>query len=182
MALKPTIYKLKIALTDLNRNHYDALTLTVAQHPSETLERMMARVLAYCIDASERLEFTKGLSEADAPDILERTRDGQLALWIDIGEPAVERIKKASRIAEAVKVYSFNAKSGVWWQQSGDKFAELDVSVFKFGWDSIKALAAMVERTMDISVTISGDSAYIATAAGECEIGWETLLHRTQAR
>ncbi len=179
MALKPTIYKLKIALADLDRNRYDALTLTVAQHPSETLERMTARVLAYCINASDRLEFTKGLSEADAPDILERTRDGQLALWVDIGEPAVERIKKASRIAQAVKVYSFNAKSGVWWQQSGKKFEALDVSVFQFGWDRIAALAAMVERTMDLSVTISGDSAYVATAAGECEVGWETLMLRT---
>jgi uncharacterized protein YaeQ len=60
MALKPTIFKLQISLSDLNRNYYDTLNLTLAQHPSETVERMMARVLAFCINAQERLVFTKG--------------------------------------------------------------------------------------------------------------------------
>ena len=60
MALKPTIYKFKIALADLNRQYYDTLNLTVAQHPSETLERMMARMLAFCLNAQESLAFTKG--------------------------------------------------------------------------------------------------------------------------
>ena len=40
MAIKPTIYKFKISLSDLNRDYYTALNLTVAQHPSETVERM----------------------------------------------------------------------------------------------------------------------------------------------
>jgi uncharacterized protein YaeQ len=175
MALKPTIYKFKIALTDLNRQHYDTLNLTVAQHPSETLERMIARMLAFCLNAQESLTFTKGLSSAEEPDLWAHTPDGRIALWIDVGEPAPERIKKATRIAQAVKVYSFNSKSDVWWMQEQAKFNSLNVTVLRFQWPDIQALAKLTQRTMDISVTISEESAYVAAEAGECEVSWVVL-------
>ena len=175
MAIKPTIYKFRISLSDLNRDYYDTLNLTLAQHPSETIERMMVRVLAYCINAQEHLTFTKGLSDIDEPDLWVRTYDEQTTLWIEVGEPNNERIKKATRLANEVKVYSFNSKSDVWWSQSQNKISQLKASVFKFEWEDIQALAALVQRTMDISVSISGDSAYIATEQGECEVGWITL-------
>jgi uncharacterized protein YaeQ len=175
MALKPTIYKFKIALTDLNRQYYDTLNLTIAQHPSETLERMMARMLAFCLNAQESLAFTKGLSSAEEPDLWAHTPDGRIALWIDVGEPAPERIKKATRIAQAVKVYSFNSKSNVWWMQEQAKLNPLNAAVFRFQWPDIQALAKLVQRTMDISVTVSEESAYVAAEAGECEVGWVVL-------
>ena len=83
MASNSKICKLKISLSDIDRNHYDSLNLTVAQHPSETTERMMVRVLVFCINAQEHLEFTKGLSAVDEPDIWARSLDDQLLLWID---------------------------------------------------------------------------------------------------
>ena len=178
MALKPTIYKLRISLSDLNRDYYDTLNLTIAQHPSETIERMMARVLAYCINAQEYLVFTKGLSAVEEPDIWARSLDDQILLWIDVGEPAVDRIKKATRISPSVKVYSFNSKSksDVWWEKGQAKFSQLKVSVYQFQWESIQSLASLVQRTMDFSLTITGESAYIATELGECEVLWVTLL------
>lgn len=175
MALKPTIYKLRIALADIDRNHYDDLNLTVAQHPSETLERMMARVLAFCINAQEHLEFTKGLCVAEEPDIWAHTLDDRISLWIDVGEPAFDRIKKASRISDSVKVYSFNAKSDAWWDMGQGKFKELPASFYRFQWPNIQILATLVKRTMDISVTITGESAYVSTKAGECEVSWVPL-------
>ncbi len=175
MALKPTIYKFNIALSDLNRNYYDTLHLTVAQHPSENSERMMTRVLAFCLNAQENLTFTKGLSAIEEPDLWVRSLDDQLLLWVDIGEPAVDRIKKASRQARATKVYSFNSKSDVWWEQNKHKLQRLNVSIYQFQWQDIQSLASLVERTMDCSVTITGNSAYIATALGECEIPWIEL-------
>ena len=175
MALKPTIFKCNIAVSDLNRDYYETLQLTVAQHPSETVERMMARVLAYSINADEHLAFTKGLSSVDEPDIWLKSLDGQTLLWVDMGEPDAERIKKATRLAREVKVYSFNSKSDVWWSQGKDKFAALDASFFQFKWEEIQALAALVTRTMDMSVTITGDSAYIAMESGECEVSWVQL-------
>jgi uncharacterized protein YaeQ len=177
VAIKPTIFKFRISLSDLNRDYYDTLNLTVAQHPSENTERMMTRVLAYCINAEEYLVFTKGLSSVEEPDIWSRTLDDQISLWIDVGEPAVDRIKKATRISQVVKVYSFNSKSksDVWWNQGQKKFSQLKVAIYQFQWDSIQSLAALVERTMDFSVTITEDSAFIATEAGECEVSWQVL-------
>jgi len=175
MALKPKIYKSRITLSDIERDYYDTLNLTIAQHPSETLERMMVRVLAFCINAQEHLAFTRGLCAVEEPDIWARTLDDQISLWIDVGEPSVDRIKKATRLSPAVRVYSFNSKSGVWWDQERARFNELPVSIFRLQREGVQALAALVQRTMDFSVTITGDSAYIAAAAGECEVSWVPL-------
>ena len=179
MAIKPTIYKFRISLSDLNRNYYDTLNLTLARHPSETLERMMARVLAYCINAQEDLVFTKGLSDIDEPDIWVRTLDEQTALWIEVGEPAFDRLKKATRLSNKVNVYSFNSKSDVWWKQLENKAQQLNVSVFKFEWEAIQQLTTFVQRTMDFSISITGDSAYIATETGESEVSWTLLQGAT---
>ena len=175
MAIKPTIYKARISLSDLERDYYDSISLTIAQHPSETLERMMVRVLAFCINAQEDLEFTKGLDDVEEPDLWVRTMDEQTKLWIDVGEPAVDRIKKATHRSHAVKVYSFNTKSDVWWSQNESKFTALKASYYRFPWENIEALANLVQRTMDLSVTITGDSAYIAGDSGEVEVSWEVL-------
>ena len=175
MALKPTICKLTIDLSDIDRHVYDTLNLTVAQHPSETMERMMSRILCFCINSQEYLEFTKGLSAVDEPDIWAKSLDGQTSLWIDIGEPNPERIKKATRVASNVRVYSFNSKSEVWWNQNKDLLKKLKVSVYQFPWESIQALSELYERTMAFSVTISDDSCYISSERGECEVSWITL-------
>jgi len=175
MALKPTIYKAKINLSDINRNIYQALSLTIAQHPSETLERMMVRLLAFCLNAEEGLTFTKGLSAVEEPDIITRDLSDSTTLWIDVGEPSADRIKKATRVAEQVKVFSFNSKSPVWWKQNKESFSDLKVSVFQVNWDEAKNLAKLVKRTMDLSVTISEDSIYFSSESGDCELTILTL-------
>lgn len=175
MAIKPTIYKIKISLSDFNRDYYDTLNITVAQHPSETIERMMVRILAYCINVQEYLIFTKGLSAVDEPDVWARTLDDQISLWIDVGEIAIDRVKKATRQASVVKIYCFNTKSDVWWKQIKEKMTQLKVSVFRFDWDNLKTLASFAQRTMEISISITGDSLYISTESGECEVNCTTL-------
>lgn len=177
MALKPTIYKFNINITDFNREFYDTANLTVALHPSETLERMMARVMAYCLNAQENMSFTKGLSSIEEPDIWVKTLDDQTKLWIDVGEPAPERIKKSSRLAAQVKVYSFNSKSNTWWEQSKGKVQQFkNVQYYQFDWSQIKQLATLVERTMDWSLSISGDTIYVAANNQECELLMTELI------
>ena len=175
MALKPTIYKLTINLTDLHRSKYETLNLTMAQHPSESVERMMVRVLAYCINAHEQLEFTKGVSAADEPDLWQHTLDGQLSLWVDVGEPSFDRIKKSVHASKNVKIYSLNTKSNVWWGQLEEKLMNLQLWVYRLQWTDVQALAALVQRTMNFSITITDNSAYIAAELGQAEIGWEVL-------
>ncbi|MFT6734863.1 MAG: hypothetical protein ACJAS9_003065 [Polaribacter sp.] len=178
MAIKPTIYKFNITLSDMNRELYETLNLTLAQHPSETEERMMTRVLAFCINYEERLSFTKGLSDVEEPDLWAVEYNQDISLWIDVGEPDAERIKKATRKAKQVKVYSFNSKSDVWWQQSQAKFEALNASYYRFDWESIQKLAGTLERTMSLSVMLTGDSAYITFGNDECfpqEVTWQRL-------
>ncbi len=175
MALKPTIYKARISLSDLNRDYYDCLNFTIARHPSETIERMMVRVLSYCINADEHLTFTKGLSAAEEPDLWSHTLDGQISLWIDVGEPAFERVKKASRISTTVRLYSFNLKSDIWWQQNCQQFNKLSISVYQFQWHEIQNLSQFAQRNIDISITISENSAYITGKSGDCEVTWLAL-------
>lgn len=180
MAIKPTIYKQRISITDLERNYYDTISLTIALHPSETEQRLMARVLAYVINAQERLSFTKGLSAVEEADIWVREMDDSVSLWIDVGEPAADRVKKATRLADQVKVYSFNTKSDVWWQQNQSKMGMLNASVYRFEADQIVTFAQLLERTMEYSITITADSAYIATELGECEVAWQVLQDKTE--
>lgn len=175
MATKPTIYKCRIDLSDLNRNHYETLNLTVALHPSETLERMMARIITYCINIREHLIFSKGISDPDEPALWQHSLNGNLELWIDVGEPQIDRIKKASNIAREVLVYSFNHKAETWWQQNRDQFNKLKATFYRFDWTQIQTLSRLVERTMALSITLTGDSAYVTTDKGDCELGWVEL-------
>jgi uncharacterized protein YaeQ len=170
VALKPTIYKASINLSDLDRQFYQTVNLTIAKHPSETDERMMARIVAFCFEAQESLSLTKGISDTDEPDMWVKSLDDQIQLWLDVGEPAFERIKKASRIATEVKVYSFNSKAGVWWSQSADKFKQLDASYYYFDHQEIEHLTRLVERTMKWFVTIVDDKADIQTDTGEAAV------------
>ena len=170
MALKPTIYKLKVALSDLDREVYEALNLTIARHPSETLERVMVRVMAFCFNAQDQLMFCQGISDTEEPDLWLHSLEGNLELWIDVGEPTFDLIKKTTRVAPAVKVYCFNGKANTWWELNRSSLAGLSASIFQFQWDEIQALANKVERTMDVSITITESSAYVATEQGECEV------------
>ncbi|MGL1931018.1 MAG: YaeQ family protein [Desulfotalea sp.] len=178
MAIKPTIYKLRATISDSDRNFYDTISLTIAQHPSENLERVMARTIAYVLNLEENLSFTKGLSAVEEPDIWARTLDDRLSLWIDIGEPNSDRIRKASRQSPRVKIYTFNTKSDTWWSLSKEKLSEINVSVYQFNYSEIETLASLIKRSMDISITITGGIAYISASTGDCEVSCNVLQEK----
>ena len=50
----------------------------IARHPSETDERMMVRLLAFALHADEALEFGRGLSAEDEPDLWQRDLTGAI--------------------------------------------------------------------------------------------------------
>ena len=94
MALNSTIYAFSVCLADADRGVYETLSLRVAQHPSETAEHLIARLLAYCLEYVEGITFSKGLSDPDEPAMGVRDLTGVLKSWIDIGLP--EAARKAS--------------------------------------------------------------------------------------
>ena len=88
MALKTTVYKVTIDLSDLDRNYYAEHVLTVARHPSETEARLMLRVLAFCLHAGERVEFGRGLSTEGEPALWEVDDTGAIVTWVELGTPS----------------------------------------------------------------------------------------------
>ena len=124
MALGATIYKVSLSVSDLDRHFYHDFELTVARHPSETEERMMARIIAFAFHADERLAFTKGITQEDEPDLWLTDYDGSIRLWIDLGQPDEKRVRKACGRADQVIVYTYVLKAAeAWWRQNGAKFA-----------------------------------------------------------
>ncbi|CAG1005860.1 partial putative protein YaeQ, partial [Burkholderiales bacterium] len=87
MALRATVYKADLLVSDLDRQYYASHSLTLAKHPSETEERLMARLLAFALFADEDLSFGRGLSSEDEADLWQIDLTGAITRWIDVGLP-----------------------------------------------------------------------------------------------
>lgn len=94
MALKATIYKATVNVADMDKNVFLDSVLTLARHPSETEERLMLRLLAWLVNAHERLTFTRGLSAEDEPEIWLMNDHNGIEVWIELGLPDERRLKK----------------------------------------------------------------------------------------
>src|SRR5688572_33449862 len=95
MATGSTIYRADLSIADMDRNYYADHSLTVARHPSETEERLMVRLLAFAVFAAADLEFGRGLSTDDEPDLWRRDLTGLVELWIEVGLPEEKWLRKA---------------------------------------------------------------------------------------
>lgn len=175
MALKATIFKAKVQIADMDRDYYGEHQLTLARHPSETDERMMVRLLAFVHNATSSLAFTRGLSSAEDADLWQKSPSGEIDLWIEVGLPTAERLRKASNRAGRVLVYSFGRRTAlVWWQKLQSQLARLaNLEVYYLPAHSTAQLAAMVERNMDFSVTIQDGHFWFATRNHNVELSPE---------
>ena len=156
MALGATIYNFSIQLSNVDRGVYETLALKVAQHPSEAEDHLVARVLAYCLEFTEGLSFTRGLSEADEPALAVRDLTGELLAWIDVGTPDAARLHKASKAAPRVAVYTHKAPAVLLRQLAGERIHRAEaIELYAFDREIIDGLVARLERRMafDLSVT-----------------------------
>lgn len=167
MALNATLYKLQVAVSDIDRNHYEDHALTLAQHPSETVDRLLVRVLAFLFDADERLAMTRGLSSSDEPDLWRHSDDGRIEHWIEAGLPDAVRIKKASHRAQRVTVYCYgDRKTDIWWQQNSAALQALaNVDVVLIEASDIAQLQPLLARHMKWQCTLQDNVAWISDAA-----------------
>ena len=176
MALKPTIYKANVALSDMDRDYYDQLQLTMAQHPSETSERLLVRMLVFCLNAHPDLSFTRGLSSVDEPELWQRSLDGRIVNWIEVGQPDVQRIKKSANKSQSVRVYAFGKSAETWWQLHGQELMTVPhTQIFMLSWVEIQQLNQVLARTMDLSVTIAGNTLYVSTVDNTLEVSVKAL-------
>lgn len=173
VTVKSTIFKAQLQVNDLDRNYFHAHSLTLAQHPSETDERLMVRLLAFALHAHETLQFARGLA-FDEPDLWRKDLTGAIDLWIAVGQPDEQQMRQACGRARQVVVYTYSGRSAqVWWQKSGATAARSkNLTVVDLAAESTQALATFAQQGMqvqcfiqDAEIQMLNDKAIVPIAA-----------------
>lgn len=169
MALPSTIFRATVELADVDRSVYETLKTTLARHPSETAERLVARLLAFAIFYQPELAFTKGICEGDEPDFWLKGADGRVILWGEVGLPEPERLIKAGRHAGRVALVACGRSFFHWEQQMLPKLERVaNLTVVTFAPEFLASLAASLDRVISWSITVTDGTLYLTT-------GGETL-------
>ena len=173
MALPSTIYRINVQLSDIDHGVYETIQTTVAQHPSETEERLVARLLALAIFYEPELTCTKGISATDEPDLWIIGPDGRTKFWVEVGLPESDRISKACRHAEKVALLAFGKALSNWDQQHLPKLEKINnLTTVSVDRAFISTLASRLERTVNWSVTITEGTLYLTTN----DVTYETAI------
>ncbi|MBL9180013.1 MAG: YaeQ family protein [Verrucomicrobiaceae bacterium] len=160
MALKATIHKVGVSFSDLDRNVYADHEITLARHPSETAERMMVRLLAWVLNVPENndhgtLEFGKDMWEPEEPSLVRNDLTGLRLHEIEIGQPEEKRLVRACGRSKQVTVYTFSSTAAAWWAGVAEKLARVkNLAVWQLPPEQVKALAALVDRTLTLQITV----------------------------
>jgi uncharacterized protein YaeQ len=166
LALGATIYTFDIELADSDRAVYETLNLRVAQHPSETPDYLLTRVFAYCLEYSEGIVFSKGLSDPDEPAVCVRDLTGALQVWIDVGLPEPERLHRASKAAQRVAVYT-HKEAAQWAMRVRDAKIHRAEKLEAFAFDRVwlSTVSNRLERRMKFSLARSEGEIYLTLGA-----------------
>lgn len=171
MSPKSTVYKVELQVSDLDRHYYQEHNLTLALHPSETEERMMVRLLAFAMNAGERLSFGRGLSSEDEPDLWQRDDTGEIDLWIETGQPDEADIRRACGRARHVIIYTYSGRSAqVWWDKVGSGLNRKNLTVIDLPGESVTALAGLAARTMRLQCMIEDRHVQLMDQSGSVSI------------
>lgn len=184
MALKSTICKVELAVADVNRGYYRDHSLTVARHPSETDERMMVRILAFALHADEALEFGRGLSAEDEPDLWRRDLTGAIERWIEVGLPDERKVRKACGRARSVDILAYGGRAvALWWQAVREKLDRQDsLTVTELPIDASRALAQLAGRSMRLQVTIQEAHVLVVDGSTSLSLDLRGLKSASNAR
>lgn len=177
MALKATIFKGSLSISDLDRHYYAEHGLTLARHPSETDERMMVRVLAFAQFADARLEFGRGLSSDEEPALWLRDYGGEIRLWIEVGLPDERVLRKAAGRADRVVLLAYGGRAvDVWWQNQLSVLSRLsNLTVLAVPPAASQGLAALAERGMRLQVTVQDGELWFSSGEAAVQVSFERL-------
>jgi uncharacterized protein YaeQ len=169
MALGATIYVFKIELADSDRGVYVPLELRVARHPSETEDHLLTRVIAYCLEYTEGISFSNGISEADQPAIAVRDLTGALRAWIDVGAPEASRLHRAAKMAPRVAVYTHKDAAHLAERLRAERIHRAEaLELYALDREWLALLALKLTRRMEFALTVVDRNLYLA-------LGEETL-------
>lgn len=163
MALKSTVFKAVLQISDMTRNYYRDHSLTIARHPSESDERMMVRVLAFALHAHDALMFGDSIGSDEEPSLWQKDLTGSIKLWIDVGQPDEKRIRRACGRAAHVFVYTYGGHgTDVWLEQNRSGFDRCrNLSVVVLPASVAPALAKFAQRTMQLQFTIQDTQVWV---------------------
>jgi uncharacterized protein YaeQ len=163
MALTATIYNFDIELADTDRQVYESLALRVARHPSESEEYLVARLLAYLLEFAEGIEFSRGVSDPEAPAIAVRDLTGAIHTWIDIGTPDGARLHKASKAARRVAVYTHKDPAQFLKNLAGERIHRAEaLELYAVDRALVGALVARLERRVAFSLSVTDRELYLS--------------------
>jgi uncharacterized protein YaeQ len=169
LTVKSTIFKAHLQVSDMDRNYYQVHALTLARHPSETDERLMVRLLAFALHADVALQFARGLA-FDEPDLWRKDLTGAIELWITVGQPDEQQMRRSCGRARQVVIYTYSGRSAAtWWQKIGEKAVRSkNLTVIDMVAEDTQALAALAHSGMQLQclvedgeVQMLGDSAIV---------------------
>lgn len=170
MAIKATVFKANLQIADMDRYYYADHPLTVAQHPSETEERMMVRLIAFALYADEALAFAQGMSSEDEPDLWQKDLTGAIQRWIAVGLPDERLIRKACGRSDQVIIVSYGRAAEIWWNENKSKLTRLNnLTVLRLPNESTQALAKLVNRSMQLQCTIQEGHVMVTSDDGVVE-------------
>jgi uncharacterized protein YaeQ len=162
MAQTATIYNLEVALSDTDRGVYESLSLRLACQPSETAEYLLTRALAYCLEYTEGLAFSRGLAEPDEPTLAVRDLTGALTTWIDVGTPDAARVHKASKAAGRVVIYTHKDPVLLVQKLGGERIHRAEaIEIYGVDRALIAALAERLERRLDLDLAVTDREVYV---------------------
>lgn len=163
MALTATVYNFDVDLADSDRNVYETLAVRMAQHPSESEEYLVARLLAYCLEYAEGIEFSKGLSTPDDPPLSVRDLTGALRVWVDIGSPDAARLHRAAKSANRVVVYCHKDPSQWLRQLAGERIHRAEeIDIVGIDRALVAALVEKLARRMTMAVSVADRHVFVA--------------------
>lgn len=177
MALKATICKAELNIADMDRGYYADHALTLAQHPSETDERLMLRLLAFACLAQEDLMFSKGLSEPDEPTLWRKDLTGDIDLWVDLGQPDDRRLIKACGRARQVVVMAYGSSVPLWWQSIASKLTRLNnLQILHLQQAGDDVLSDMAQKHMRLQCTIQDGQIWLTDGTRSIPVEVKALL------
>jgi uncharacterized protein YaeQ len=149
----------------------------MAQHPSETVERMMVRLLAFALNVPADnhrgdLVFARGLSDTDEPYLWQLDLSGQLVHWIEVGQPDERRMLRAAARAEQATFIAYAASTPIWWAAVKNKLTRTDrLAVWQLPSEQSAALAALAQRSMQLQVTVQDGLVWVNDGQHSLELG-----------
>jgi uncharacterized protein YaeQ len=162
MALSSTIYTFDVALSNIDRGVYEALSIKAARHPSETEDSLATRVLAYCLEYAEGIAFSRGLAEPDQPAISVRDLTGALKSWIDVGAPDAARLHKASKASPRVAVYTHKDTRGLLRGYEGQRIHRSElIELYAPDRTVLAALVERLDRRVDFALTVTDGQLFL---------------------